>query len=320
MRIDLLLWLTVAGLALAMAPPPPPSPVLTAAEVAGLQASVDRALEGAARWEEARGDRVLPEAEIRGRMAIVIDDVGRELHLFEQLYSLRYRLTFSILPGAIYSDGVQLRIRSDRRRPREILLHLPMEPRDRAAMGEDLEAGEVFLELGDPSSEIRAKAVAALARVPAAVGVNNHMGSALTADREATDALVELLRERGLFVLDSMTGADSVLFDVAESRGVPALRRSFFLDHDPSRGAVERQLELAAKAALEGPVVVIGHPSSVVVEVLRRELPRLEEEGITIVPLSKLLFEASPGGDIGRADPSRSRSSLAGPAGGFGGL
>ena len=320
MRIDLLLWLMVAGLALAMAPPPPPSPVLTAAEVAGLQASVDRALEGAARWEEARGDRVLPKAQVRGRMAIVIDDVGRELHLFEQLYGLRYRLTFSILPRAIYSEGVQLRIRSDRRRPREILLHLPMEPRDRAAMAEDLEAGEVFIELGDPSEVIRAKAEAALARVPAAVGVNNHMGSALTADREATDALALLLGERGLFVLDSMTGADSSFFDAAESRGVPALRRSFFLDHDPSRGAVERQLGLAAKAALEGPVVVIGHPSSVVVEVLRRELPRLEGEGITIVPLSKLLLEASPEGDAGAADPSSSRSSPAAPDRGFAGL
>jgi hypothetical protein len=320
MRIDLLLWLTVAGLALAMAPAPPPSPVLTAAEVVGLQASVDRALEVAGRWEEARGDRVLPQAQIRGRMAIVIDDVGRELHLFEQLYSLRYRLTFAILPGAIYSEGVQLRLRSDRRRPREMLLHLPMEPRDRAAMAEDLRAGEVFLELDDGDEEIREKAAAALARVPAAVGVNNHMGSALTADRGATDALVALLRERGLFVLDSMTGADSLLFDAAQSQGVPALRRSFFLDHDPSRGAVERQLELAANAALEGPVVVIGHPSSVVVGVLRRELPRLEGEGITIVPLSKLLLEASPGDDGGGADPPRERSARAGPFGGFTGL
>ncbi len=316
MRIGLLVWLAVAGIALAMAPPPPPSPVLTPAEVVGLQASVDRALAGADRWGEARGDRLLPESEIRGRMAIVIDDVGRELHLFEQLYGLRYRLTFAILPGAVYAEGVQLRIRSDRRRPREILLHLPMEPRDRAAMTPELAAGEVFLEVGDPSEEIRAKTQAALARVPAAVGVNNHMGSALTAQGEEVDALVQLLGERGLFVLDSMTGADSRLFEAAESAGVPALRRSFFLDHESSRGAVRRQLRRAAQASLEGPVVVIGHPSSAVVEVLREGLPQLEEEGITIVPLSKLLSVGAAEGERGGEDPPRSGSSPEGPLGG----
>jgi len=296
MRIGLLVWLTVAGIALAIAPPPPSSPVLTEAEVAGLQASVDRALELADRWEAARGDRRPPAHKVRGQMAIVIDDVGRELHLFEQLYGLRYRLTFSVLPGSVFHRGVQLRLRSDRRRPREILLHLPMEPRSRAAMTEEVAAGEVFLELKDSAGELQGKLADALGRVPAAIGVNNHMGSALTASRMASEVLVRDLRARGLFVLDSMTAPQSVFYSTAVAQGVPALRRSFFLDHDPERVAVERQLERAAAAALLEPVVVIAHPSSVVVEVLRRQLPRLEAEGITIVPLSKLLMGASAEG------------------------
>ncbi|HFE47121.1 MAG TPA: divergent polysaccharide deacetylase family protein [Nannocystis exedens] len=297
MRKSLLLWLTIASLALAMAPPPPPSPVLTLSEIRGLQESIDRALASADRWQQLRGDRQIPWAEARGHMAIVIDDIGRELHLFEQLYGLRYRLTFSVLPWAVYSAGVQLRLRSDRRRPREILLHLPMEPRNRAAMARDLADGQVFLQLDDPPATLRAKTEAALARVPAAIGVNNHMGSALTADRDADDTIVQLLHERDLFVLDSLTGPDSVLFDAAVAAGVPALRRSFFLDHDPKPKAIEHQLELAAAAALQEPVVVIAHPSSAVVEILRRELPRLHSKGITVVPLSKLLQRATDVGD-----------------------
>ncbi len=297
MRVSLLLWLTVAGIALAMAPPPPPSPVLTAAEISGLQESIDRALAGADRWEQLRGDRQIPWANARGHMAIVIDDIGRELHLFEQLYGLRYRLTFAVLPWAVYSAGVQLRLRSDRRRPREILLHLPMEPKNRGAMARDLADGQVFLELDDPPATLRQKTEAALARVPAAIGINNHMGSALTADRIADDTIVQLLRERDLFILDSLTGPDSQLFDAATDAGVPALRRSFFLDHDPEAAAIEHQLKLAAAAALQEPVVVIAHPSSAVVEILRRELPRLHSKGITVVPLSKLLQRAHSEGE-----------------------
>ena len=302
-RVSLLGWLAFAGVALAMAPPPPPSPVVTAEEIAGLQASVDRALADADRWAEARGDRQVPPAQVRGEMAIVIDDVGRELHLFEQLYGLRYRLTFAVLPGSVYASGVQLRLRSDRRRPREVLLHLPMEPRSRSAMAEDWAAGEVFLELDDPAEELRRKLADALAKVPAAIGVNNHMGSALTASPAAAEVLVGHLRGRGLIVLDSVTAADSALYEVAVAAGVPALRRSFFLDHDPSLGAVEEQLRRASRAALVEPVVVIAHPSSVVVDVLRRQLPRLEAEGITIVPLSKLLRGAGveDHGGVGRS-------------------
>lgn len=294
--LGLLLWLAIAGVALALAPPPPAPPVITGEEIRGLEASIDRALAAAERWEEIRGDRVIPWEEAQGHLAIVVDDVGRELHLFEQLHGLRYRLTFSILPGAVYSAGAQLRLRADRRRPREILLHLPMEPLNRGAMTPDVAAGEVFLEVGDPAQVLREKAAAALARVPAAVGVNNHMGSALTAERPAMDAVVGLLRERGLFALDSLTGPDSALAEAAVDAGVPVLRRAFFLDHDPRRSAIEAQLRLAAAAAREGPVVAIGHPSSALVEVLREELPRLEAEGIAIVPVSEILRR---GGGIG---------------------
>lgn len=291
MRASLLLWpwLAVAGIAFAFAPPPPPSPVITAEEIRGLEASIERALEAADRWEETRGDRVIPWDEAEGHLAIVIDDVGRELHLFEQLHGLRYRLAFAILPGAVYSAGVQLRLRADRRRPREILLHLPMEPLNRGAMAPEVAAGEVFLEVDDPAEVLRAKAADALARVPAALGVNNHMGSALTAERPAMDAFVGLLRERGLFALDSLTGPDSALAEAAADAGVPVLRRAFFLDHDPRRSAIEEQLALAAVAAREGPVVAIGHPSSALVEVLRERLPKLEAEGIAIVPVGEIL-------------------------------
>ena len=288
-RLSLTLWVALAGLLLLLAPAPPPAPVSTPEDEAIFQRTVDQTVEKARRWQQERGDETIAWDQARGHLAIVIDDVGRELHLLEQLQALRYPLTFSVLPGAVYAPGAQLRLRADRRRYREILLHLPCEPEDPAKMREGLESGELFLRIGDPPERLRAALEAALARVPGAVGVNNHMGSRLTADRAAMDALMPVLAARGLFFLDSKTTADSQGFAAAEAAGVPALARDVFLDVDPAPGAVLAQLERAAQRARDRPTVIIAHPSPAVVEVLRDGLPRLHAEGIGIYPLREIL-------------------------------
>ena len=289
LRGSLAAWGVVAALLLLRAPPPPPPPVTTAEDEAIFQRTVDQTVEKARRWQLERGDRTIAWDQARGHLAIVIDDIGRELHLLEQLQALRFSLTFSVLPGAVYAPGAQLRLRSDRRRYREILLHLPCEPEDPTKMAEGAEPREHFLRVGDPPERLRAALVAALARVPGAVGVNNHMGSRLTAERAAMDALMPELRARGLFFLDSRTTSHSQGEAAAEAAGVPTLGRDIFLDVDPTPAAVRAQLDLAAVRARERPVVVIAHPSPAVVETLREGLPRLYGEGIGVYPLREIL-------------------------------
>jgi hypothetical protein len=289
LRISLAAWVVVACLLLLMAPPPPPPPVTTAEDEAIFQRTVDQTVEKTRRWQAERGDQTIAWADAKGHLAIVIDDVGRELHLFEQLLALRFPLSFAVLPGAVYAPGVQLRLRGDRRRPRDILLHLPCEPEDAAKMTADAAEGEQFLRVGDPPERLRSALVAALARVPAAVGVSNHMGSRLTAERAAMDALMPELRARGLFFFDSMTTPASEVGPAAEAAGVPTLARDIFLDVDPTPGAVLAQLELAAQRARDRPVVIIAHPSQAVVEVLREALPRLHRDGIGVYPLREIL-------------------------------
>lgn len=289
LRWSLAAWCLLAALLLWLAPPPPPPPVTSLEDEAIFQRTVDQTVEKTRRWQLERGDETIAWDQARGHLAVVIDDVGRELHLFEQLHALRYPLTFSVLPGAVYAPGVQLRLRADRRRPREILLHLPCEPEDPTKMTEGAEAGELFLRAGDPPARLQDALSAALRRVPGAVGVNNHMGSRLTAERAAMDALMPVLRARGLFFLDSRTTARSQGLAAAEAAGLRALGRDIFLDVDPSPAAVLAQLELAAERALLRPQVVIAHPSPAVVETLREGLPRLHARGIAVYPLRELL-------------------------------
>ncbi len=289
LRLSLAVWVALAGLLLLFAPPPPPPPVTTAEAEAIFQRTVDQTVERARSWQQTRGDQTIAWDQARGHLAIVIDDVGRELHLFDQLLALRFPLTFSVLPGSAYAPGAQLRLRADRRRYREILLHLPCEPEDPAKMLEGQEPGETFLRVGDPPEALRAALRAALARVPGAVGVNNHMGSRLTAERAAMDALMPELHARGLFFLDSRTTATSQALAAAQAAGVPTLARDIFLDVDPAPGAVLAQLERAAERARDRPTVIIAHPSPAVVEVLREGLPRLHRDGIGVYPLRELL-------------------------------
>lgn len=294
---SLLAWVGLGAVLVLTAPAPPEPPPVTDEEAAIMQRTTDLVVREAKAWQRDHGDRAIPWAEAEGHLAIVIDDVGRELHLFEQLVALRYPLTFSVLPGSIYALGVQLRLRGDARRPREIMLHLPMEPADPAQMRAGAEADEAFLLRADPPAALRAKLEAALARVPTAVGVNNHMGSALTPDAAAMAEVMAVLRGRSLFFLDSRTIATTRAEATARAAGVPTLPRDVFLDHDGSAEAIEAALDEAARRSRQAPVVAIAHPSAEVVQVLTRGLPRLHAQGVGVYPVSRLLAAglAAPG-------------------------
>jgi polysaccharide deacetylase 2 family uncharacterized protein YibQ len=289
----LVAWVALAGALFLLADPPPEPPLASPEDQAIRDRMAAWAVRDAEQWSEQEGDQTLAWAEAEGHLAIVIDDVGRELDVFEDLLDLRFPLTFSVLPGSVYATGVQQRLLVDDRRPREILLHLPMEPLDPAAMQLDIAEGEIYLLASDDPASLRTKTLAALDRVPKAVGVNNHMGSKLSADPVAMAAIMPTLRERGVFFLDSRTTPATVAARQAEQAGIPTLSRHVFLDHDPAPEAVRAALHEAADRSRNEPTVAIAHPSQVVVEVLREELPGLHARGVAVYPLSHLL--AVPG-------------------------
>ena len=258
-----------------------------------MQRAADIAAAAPKDWKRERGDLTIPWDEARGHLAIVIDDTGRELHVFEQLLSLRFPLTFAVLPGAAYTAGVQVRLQADRRRYREVLVHLPMEPFDPTEMETEEELRETFLRVGDTSDGLRTKTLAALDAVPLAIGVNNHMGSRLTTDRDAMDAVMGTLVGRKLLFLDSRTTAETVAESAATAAGLMTGSRDVFLDHEPGIEAISAALEEAAMRAQSEPVVAIAHPTAEVVTVLEEALPRLREQGVGVYPLSRILLASN---------------------------
>jgi hypothetical protein len=115
----------------------------------------------------------------------------------------------------------------------------------------------------------------ALDEIPHRTGVNNHMGSRITPDRTRMGWVLQEVKARKCFFVDSRTEKDSVAFGVAEQLGIPAVERRVFLDDDKAFPEMEKQWERALKLAeKDGSVLIIGHIYPETVEALEKLVPR----------------------------------------------
>jgi uncharacterized protein len=216
-----------------------------------------------------------------GRVALVIDDLGRSLDDLHALEELSIPISYAVLPFEEQTPAVVAELRQ---RDAEILLHLPMEP----AGAKD--PGPGALRLGMTPEQLRQSTLTALQAVPGASGVNNHMGSGLSADEPSMTTILGVLSSRGLFFLDSRTSAQSVAYRVATRLGLPAAERQVFLDPDPSPEAIRAQFHrLLGLARTRGAAVAIGHPFPETIAILEEEIPKARALGYEFVPVSYLL-------------------------------
>jgi len=218
------------------------------------------------------------------RLAIVIDDLGYDPAAAEAVFRIELPLTLAVLPHLPYSVAIA---EEAYRRGFPVLLHLPMESAETGTKRESIE-----LHTGMTPEEVARMVAGMLQTVPHAVGVNNHQGSRATADPALMAALMPVLRERGLFFIDSRTSAESQAYRLARHAGVPAAHRTVFLDDTPAREATLRQLHLAVdEAQRQGWAIAIGHPHPSTLEALREFLPGLGAQGVQLVYASQLARE-----------------------------
>ena len=195
--------------------------------------------------------------------ALVIDDLGYQMEPAKRLLALDVPITFSILPHSPHGKEIAVLAR---KQGREVLLHLPMEPKYAS-----LDPGPGALMSGMSPQRLREIVLEDLATVPGAAGANNHMGSKLTQDLSALTAALGALGEKGLFFLDSRTSADTVAVRVAKELGLAWAERDVFLDHDPKPKAVRRQLDrMIYMAKKQGRVIAIGHPHPATLDMLEK--------------------------------------------------
>lgn len=162
------------------------------------------------------------------------------------------------------------------------MLHMPMDP----ATGPYAWHPEL------PLAELESRLNAALLKVPYAAGINNHMGSRMTAEPVAMAWLMAELQRRHLFFVDSRTSAKTVAAAEAQRSGLASVSRDVFLDDERTAEAITRQLQTAIKLAKkQGSAAVIGHPYPVTLDVLERELPKLKAQGVEWIDLRSMISE-----------------------------
>jgi polysaccharide deacetylase 2 family uncharacterized protein YibQ len=213
---------------------------------------------------------------------LIIDDWGYDWQTADEFLSLDLPFTAAVLPGR---EKTREQAALLRERGHEVILHLPMEPLD-----PDLELDDGYITTNLDEAEIRRRVEEALASVGEVAGVNNHMGSKATSDERVVRIVLEVIREHGLYFVDSWTSPASVAGRVAAEMGIPTATNQVFLDHYSDLEKVKAQIErLIKRAKRDGQAVGIGHVRPQTYRALVEMLPRFEEEGVVVVPASRIV-------------------------------
>lgn len=222
-----------------------------------------------------------PAQQQRAYLSVIIDDLGQNPARDSRTLALPGPVTMAIMPDTPHATDFA---RQAHKAGRTVILHMPMDPA----------TGPYAWHPGTPLPELEQRLNAALAKVPYAAGVNNHMGSRMTAQPEAMAWLMGELQRRDLFFVDSRTSAATVAAAKAQALGLASLSRDVFLDDVRTPEAIAGQLRIAVELAhRQGTAVVIGHPYPQTLEVLERELPKLKAQGIELIGLRQMIGERS---------------------------
>lgn len=213
-------------------------------------------------------------------IALVIDDLGLDLGDAQRVADLGIPLTMAVLP---YPDEAASSAQLGVAAGNDVIVHLPMEPLGLA------DPGPHALQLALADADLEARTRWALARVPGAVGLNNHMGSRFTQDPRAMRVALNAVRNEIPLFLDSMTTGESRGAAVARGLGLAALERDIFLDHVIETQAIEARLADAEHLAqLRGWSIAIGHPHEETMQALEAWTIDARSRGITFVTLTQL--------------------------------
>jgi uncharacterized protein len=218
------------------------------------------------------------------RIAILIDDIGADLSPVKSLLKIEAPISFAILPHTPRSVTAAELIH---KAGRDILLHLPMEPQ--AYPKEKPGPGALFTAMSE--NELRQVLRRDLDAVPYVSGVNNHMGSSFTEDDEKMIIVMNELKKRGLFFIDSRTTPNSKAGQASREVGIPFASRRIFIDNGQDYASTCKTLRevLSSSGSSHRELILIGHPYPNTILALTRVIPELKSQGVEIVPVSRMV-------------------------------
>ena len=226
---------------------------------------------------------VKPAKATQAYMAIVLDDWGYNRTHCKYLEAIKVPLGVAILPELPYSTEVIACAKASGKEP---MLHLPMEPHklDESYPAQYILTTEMSVPTIKKILDNRFKEMSGI------VGVNNHMGSKATESPVMMTTVLQEIKRRGLFFVDSFTSEQSVALDVAKNVKMKIVRRDIFLDNRNERGAIEWQFASAVRLAKKnGFALVIGHDRELTLKIIKEQTDKLRQEGIEFLPVKEYI-------------------------------
>ncbi len=224
--------------------------------------------------------------EGKASLIIVIDDAGYSLEQLQAFLDLPFPLTIAVLPSLPHSSEAAARVLAA---GKELIMHQPMQARD----GQD--PGPRALRLGMSAGEVERILEENMATVPGIVGMNNHMGSAVSEDAAIMTTVMELAKRKGIYYLDSLTTSGSATREVARRINLRHWERDVFLDNTPDRASIIHAMDEGKKiASSNGAAVMIGHVwSADLARTLMEIYPGLVEEGYSLSSIARFMMNQS---------------------------
>lgn len=228
------------------------------------------------------------------QIAIVIDDMGLNMRNSREMAQMKYTTTLAYMP---YAQHLPQQTKAAYDNGHELIVHMPMEPQDIAHNNPGPDA--LLTTLSPQENEARLQRN--LSKFEGFIGLNNHMGSRITANEKVMRPIMQTIKDKGLWFLDSRTIGNSVAGKLAAELRIPYVTRDIFLDNVETVPAVLAQLkQLEVLAKKHGYAVAIGHPYNCTVAALKQWMPEAQRQGFVLVPLSTIIAQRFPDAKVPR--------------------
>lgn len=222
-----------------------------------------------------------PLAKNHAQLIFVFDDGGQNLAHLESFLKLPIPITIAVLPHLVHSVESAQKIRNS---GNELILHQPMQ-----ALNSKVNPGPGAITPQMSEDEIIATLFYNINEIGPVAGMNNHEGSAITADAEKMAVILKMANEEGIYFLDSRTNSETKVPYVANLMGYSYYERNIFLDNEKTNENALQELKKGlAIANKNGSVIMIGHiwSASFLPDFLLEVIPELQEKGYTFCTVS----------------------------------
>ena len=222
-----------------------------------------------------------PLAKNHAQLIFVFDDGGQNLAHLESFLKLPIPITIAVLPRLVHSVESAQKIRNS---GNELILHQPMQ-----ALNSKVNPGPGAITPQMSEDEIIATLFYNINEIGPVAGMNNHEGSAITADAEKMAVILKMANEEGIYFLDSRTNSETKVPYVANLMGYSYYERNIFLDNEKTNENALQELKKGlAIANKNGSVIMIGHiwSASFLPDFLLEVIPELQEKGYTFCTVS----------------------------------